>query len=164
MASRTLFSERLGFVLRVGAFVHVREDKVPDRGKLKVHQLTKFWPETEEFGGSYWEQQPRLDGSSLREHDFDDGDHPVVKLIPEIVHITEIHLAMDIPRKSRRIPAFPYASPHPLHNTGGWVSPGVRDAACPCFGLGWSCVTCVGLRGFAGTHMTPHYLGTRPCW
>jgi hypothetical protein len=62
-ASRTLFSERLGFVLRVGAFVHVREgDKVPDRGKLKVHQLTKFWPESEQFEGSYWEQ-PRLDGS-----------------------------------------------------------------------------------------------------
>jgi hypothetical protein len=94
MASRTLFSERLGFVLHVGAFVHVREDKVPDRGKLKVYQLTKFWPETDEFEGSYWEQ-PRLDGSSLREHDFDGGDHPVVKLLPEIVHTPEIRL-MDI--------------------------------------------------------------------
>jgi hypothetical protein len=53
MASRTLlFSEQLGFVLHVGASVHVREDKVPDRGKLKVYQLTKFWPETEEFSGA----------------------------------------------------------------------------------------------------------------
>jgi hypothetical protein len=106
MASRTLFALQRATrlrSLRVGAFVHVREDKVPDRGKLKVYQLTKFWPETEEFEGPYWEQ-PRFDGSSLREHDFDDGDHPIVKLLPEIVHTPEIHL-MDI-RITDPLPAF----------------------------------------------------------
>jgi hypothetical protein len=50
------------------------------------------------------------------------------------------------PRKSRRTPAFSYAPPHPLHYTGGWVSPGVCDAACPCSRLGVGLVvTCVGL-------------------
>ena len=94
MPCRTLYSERHGFVLHLGMFVHVHEDKGRDRGKSKVYMITKFHPEDGEFEGSYWEQ-PRYPGSSLHEHDFDAGDHLVHKMLPEIVHTPEIHL-MDL--------------------------------------------------------------------
>jgi hypothetical protein len=70
-----------------------------------------------------------------------------------------------VPRKSRRIPAFSYASPHPCTmQVGGspLVSAMLLALASAWGGL---VVTCVGLFvGFlAAPTMTPHYLGTRPC-
>jgi hypothetical protein len=64
-----------------------------------------------------------------------------------------------IPRKSRRTPAFQGVrlSFNLVHNTGGWVSPGASDAACPCFGLGvFLCYLRETFRGIpCGTHNDP---------